>query len=100
MQTNFSNTVATLKGATQQTPKCMQRFPFSSLGRRFETVLCTQELHTLAHEPRLVSVQWTAGLAAFSCLQSLLLLTSNQETYCRWWAAWRETTSWFVMLLW
>jgi len=42
----LSYTVATLKCATQQNPKCMQRFPFSSLGRKLESVPSTQELHT------------------------------------------------------
>jgi len=46
LQTNVFHTVATLKCAIQQNPKCMQRFRFTSLGRRFESVLCTQELHT------------------------------------------------------
>ena len=56
-----------------------------------------------AHKSRLVSVQWTANLAAFSCPQWImdmwwLSLMSIHEilTYCRWWTAWREATScWF-----
>jgi len=36
----------------------MQRFRFSSLGRRFESVLTHRRSTLLAREPRLVSVQW------------------------------------------
>ena len=39
LQTNVLHTVATLKCAIQQKLKCMQLFPFSGLGRRFERVL-------------------------------------------------------------
>jgi len=45
-QINLCNTVATLECATKQKPNCMKLLPFRSLGRRFESVPCTQELHT------------------------------------------------------
>ena len=88
--------VATLKCATQQKPKCMQRFRFSSLGRRFESV----QLHTGA--PHV----WHANRSCFGAMDPkfgsvfvssvahrFAWLTSNQEMYCRWWTAWQEATS-------
>jgi len=96
-QINLCNTVATLKCATQQKPNCMKLLPFSSLGRKFESVPCTHELHT-------------SGTRNSSCfgvtdgrIGSVLLrpvveglapvpLTSNLEMCCGWWMAQREAT--------
>ena len=69
-----------------------------SLGRRFESVHRNSTLP--AHEPRLVSAQWTTNLAAVSCrqwfmdLRRLTLMSIHEMLACCWcWTAWWEAAS-------
>jgi len=84
MQKNFLQTVATLKWTIQQKPKCLQRFSFCRLGRRFESVLCTQKLHTFGTRTSSCFSAMNRKFGRVSCRQRFmdlrwLSLTLNQE---------------------